>query len=71
MKFDVQIVAIAKAEACPVIYAEDQHMESPGKRVGIDIRRICDLALPTDDEEGETLFSRLKETPNGQSGDTK
>ena len=53
----------------PVIYAEDPHMEALGKRVGIDIRRICDLPLPT--EEEETLFSRLKEPPDSENGDTK
>lgn len=58
-KFDIQIVAIAKAENAPVIYAEDPHMEAHGKRVGIDIRRICDLPLPTGEEE--TLFSGLPE----------
>jgi predicted nucleic acid-binding protein len=71
VKFDVQIVAIAKAEGCPVIYAEDPHMEALGKRVGIDIRRICDLPLPTEEEEEETLFSQLKDPPNSESGDTK
>jgi len=67
VKFDVQIVAIAKAEGCSVIYAEDPHMEAHGKRVGIDIRRICDLALPQEEEEEATLFSRLNETSNGES----
>ena len=62
-------MAIAKAESVPVIYAEDPHMEAYGKRVGIDIRRICDLPLPTEEEEEDTLFSRLNETPNGESGD--
>jgi len=71
VKFDIQIVAIAKAESVPVIYAEDPHMEAHGKRVGIDIRRICDLPLPTKEEEEDTLFSRLTETPNGESGDKK
>jgi hypothetical protein len=71
VKFDVQIVAIAKAEGCPVIYAEDPHMEALGKRVGIDVRRICELPLPTEEEEEEdNLFTRL-ERRNSESGDAK
>lgn len=69
VKFDIQIVAIAKAENASVIYAEDPHMEVHGKRVGIDIRRICDLPLPTGEAEGD-LFSGLPDDGE-QNGDTK
>jgi hypothetical protein len=45
-KFDIQIVAIAKGEESPVIYAEDRQIENHAKRVGISVKRICDLEIP-------------------------
>lgn len=59
VKFDIQIVSIAKAEGISVIYAEDPHIEALAKRFGIDVRKICDLALPAEQEEEDTLFSKL------------
>ena len=48
IKFDIQIVAIAKGEDSPVIYSEDRQVENHAKRLGIDVRRICDLEIPPD-----------------------
>ncbi len=59
IKFDIQIVSIAKAEGVSVIYSEDPHIEALAKRVGVDVRRICDLALPEDRAEEDNLFSKL------------
>ena len=52
-KFDIQIVAIAKAEGCGVIDSEDPHIENHAKRLSIEVRRICDLPLPA---KQESLF---------------
>jgi predicted nucleic acid-binding protein len=46
VKFDIQIVAIAKAEGARVIYADDKDIENLAKRVKIPVKRICDLQLP-------------------------
>jgi len=46
VKFDIQIVSIAKAENATVIYADDKDIENLAKRVKIPCRRICDLPLP-------------------------
>lgn len=46
IKFDIQIVAIAKGEDSPVIYSEDGKLENHATRVGISVRRICDLEVP-------------------------
>jgi predicted nucleic acid-binding protein len=46
VKFDIQIVAIAKAEGASVIYSDDKDIENLAKRVGIPVKRICDLPLP-------------------------
>jgi predicted nucleic acid-binding protein len=57
VKFDIQIVAIAKAEGCGAIYSEDPHIENLGKRVNIPVRRICDLDLPPQEQhQQEGLF---------------
>jgi hypothetical protein len=50
VKFDIQIVAIAKAEAATVIYSDDQDVENLGKRLKIRVVRICDLPLPPPEE---------------------
>jgi predicted nucleic acid-binding protein len=47
VKFDIQIVAIAKAEGASLIYSDDHHIETYAKRFNIDVARICDLPLPT------------------------
>ena len=46
VKFDIQIVAIAKAEGARVIYADDKDIENLAKRLKITVKRICDLPLP-------------------------
>jgi predicted nucleic acid-binding protein len=46
IKFDIQIVSIAKAENATVIYADDKDIESYAKRLKIPVIRICDLPLP-------------------------
>ena len=45
VKFDIQIVAIAKAESASVIYADDKDIENLAKRLKIPVVRICDLPL--------------------------
>jgi hypothetical protein len=69
MKFDLQIVAIAKAESCGAIYSDDPNIENHGKRVNIPVRRICDLQLPPE-SDGESqqpdLFRALKETETSE-----
>ncbi len=51
IKFDIQIVAIAKAENATAIYADDTGIEKHGKRVKIPVYRICDLPLPPPPDE--------------------
>jgi hypothetical protein len=46
VKFDIQIVAIAKAEGVSVIYSDDQDIENFAKRLKIHVIRICDLPTP-------------------------
>jgi hypothetical protein len=46
VKFDIQIVSIAKAESAALIYSDDKDIENYAKRLKIQVVRICDLPLP-------------------------
>jgi predicted nucleic acid-binding protein len=46
VKFDIQIVAIARAESATLIYADDKDIENLAKRLKIKVCRICDLPIP-------------------------
>jgi len=46
VKFDIQIVSIAKAESASIIYSDDEDIERYAKRWSIPVKRICDLPLP-------------------------
>ena len=59
VKFDIQIVSIAKAEAATAIYADDKDIERYAKRVNIPVIRICDLPLPPDPESETTKQETL------------
>jgi len=50
VKFDIQIVSIAKAEAATLIYSDDRDIENFAKRFNIRVMRICDLPLPPTEE---------------------
>lgn len=50
VKFDIQIVSIAKAEAATVIYSDDHDIENFAKRFNIKVVKICDLPLPPPEE---------------------
>lgn len=54
VKFDIQIVSIAKAEGVTLIYADDKHIENLARRLKIQVKRICDLPLPPNPDETET-----------------
>ncbi len=53
VKFDIQIVAIAKAEAATLIYSDDRDIENFAKRLNIRVMRICDLPLPPAEKDPE------------------
>jgi hypothetical protein len=57
VKFDIQIVAMAKVEGASVIYSDDRDIENYAKRFNIRVIRICDLALPPPPEEPKPIDS--------------
>jgi hypothetical protein len=63
IKFDIQIVAIAKAESATAIYSDDKDIENLAKRLKIPVIRICDLPLPPTGEE-----TNIETGPVGSQG---
>ena len=51
VKFDRQIVAIAKANGVRQIYSEDGDIKALAKREGIDVIKVADLELPPADKQ--------------------
>jgi len=56
IKFDRQIVAIAKAEGAHAVYSDDADVHSYAKHAGLDAYRTADLDLPPDDPQQSLDF---------------
>lgn len=52
IKYDRQIVAIAKVAGASVIYSDDKEIFKLGQKVGLTVLRIADLPLPPTDAQG-------------------
>ena len=51
IKFDRQIVAIAKAEGAHTVYSDDKDVHSYASRAGLKAYRTVDLDLPPEDPQ--------------------
>ncbi len=51
VKFDRQIVAIAKVEGANVIYSDDRNVQTFAAGVGISVVKVADLPLPPEDPQ--------------------
>ena len=51
IKFDRQIVAIAKAEGAHAVYSDDADVHSYARHAGLDAYRTADLDLPPEDPQ--------------------
>ncbi|MEO0852846.1 MAG: hypothetical protein AAFY15_05005 [Cyanobacteria bacterium J06648_11] len=56
VKFDRQIVAIAKTEGANTIYSDDGHIFTIGKAAGLRVYRTADLDLPPKDQQQTLKF---------------
>jgi hypothetical protein len=56
IKFDRQIVAIAKVEGCRVIYSDDGGVKTFGEKNGMTVIRISDLPLRPEKPQQELAF---------------
>lgn len=53
IKFDRQIVAIAKAEGAHTIYSDDNDVHNYAKRAGLKVFRTSELERPPEDPQGK------------------
>ncbi len=53
LKFDRQIVAIARVWAAEIIYSDDEDIDKLGKRIGIPVVGVADLPLNPDEKQGD------------------
>lgn len=63
VKFDIQIVATAKAEDATIIYSDDRDIENLAKRLKIPVMRICDLPLPPPEQAAPTETEPVGKQP--------
>lgn len=54
VKFDRQIIAIARVVGASKIYSDDENLAKFAKRIGIEVISIWDLPIP---ENAENLFT--------------
>jgi hypothetical protein len=64
VKFDKQIVAIAKVHQASAIYSDDKGVKTHAEKMGMSVIRIIDLPSPPENPQGN-LFDRVKlESPD-------
>jgi len=62
VKFDRQIIAIARVEGASTIYSDDEDIVRFAKNSGITVTRISDLPLPPEDTQRSLPFSETGDT---------
>jgi hypothetical protein len=62
IKFDRQIIAIARVEGASTIYSDDGDIVRFSKNSGIIVVRLCDLPLPPEDAQGSLPLDKADET---------
>ena len=60
IKFDRQIIAIAKAEGAHAVYSDDADVHSYAKHSGLDAYRTIDLDLPPEDPQQSLGFDIIQ-----------
>jgi len=58
IKFDRQIVAVAKAEGAIAVYSDDDDVHNYAKRSGLNAYRTMDLELPPEDPQASMDFPK-------------
>ena len=62
VKFDRQIVAIAKVEQVDTIFSDDQHIYAIAKHSGLKVVRSFELELDPDDRQGKLALEDVAES---------
>jgi hypothetical protein len=63
VKYDRQIIAIAKVHRATTIYSDDDHIHAHGGAAKIEVLRLADLPIPPEMLQEELKFSEIKEIP--------
>jgi predicted nucleic acid-binding protein len=63
VKYDRQIVAIAKVHGATTIYSDDEHIGTLGKRAKINVTGLADLTLPPQKAQLDWLEQNTEELP--------
>jgi len=73
VKFDWQIVAIAKVCSVSTIYSEDPDIQKLAPGAGMKVKSVADLPLPHKPYQGDTLFDMegKKDTPRDDGGNIR
>lgn len=66
LKYDRQIIAIAKVNGCSTIYSDDNGLAAVAKRNGIKTIKTSDLPLPPQDQQGD--FFDVQPEPGAEPG---
>ena len=61
IKYDRQIVAIAKVNNASILYSDDREIYKLGSRVGLTVIRIADLPLPPEEAQSSFTFEKKEE----------
>jgi hypothetical protein len=64
IKYDRQIVAIARVVGATEIFSDDKNIKTIAKEVGIPVRGLAEIALPPEKAQGELELVPPKEAPN-------
>ena len=68
IKYDRQIVAIAKVNNASILYSDDREIYKLGPKVGLTVIRIADLPLPPKEAQSSFTFEQ-KEEKNGKTNE--
>ena len=68
VKYDRQIVAIAKVNNASVLYSDDREIFKLGAKIGLTVIRIADLPLPPEDAQSSFEFEQ-EESENYDTGE--
>ncbi len=64
IKYDRQIVAIAKTEGASIIYSDDNNVHTLGGNLGLSVLRIADLPLPPVGPQGSLELEETETDDN-------
>lgn len=71
LKYDRQIVAIARVARATTIYSDDRDIKSIAKRADISVVGLAELELPPEDAQGKLALEPASEANSGDTSETE